>query len=789
MQAREVQAAEAATGGAAANLDGERKRAVVALVAAGRLGEAEERLWDLARSHPEEAFVWSMLGSVLLLREQNEEALPVLAEACRLSPGQAGLWANAGLALAELCRPEEAMAHFAKALSLDPSCVAAHNGMGRALEASGRLREAAASYRTSLAVKPDQHRTHYNLGNVWLALGRADRAAASYREALELRPDYAFALTNLGLALRETGDLAEAASCARRALAADPGQPEASNLLATLLLETRGDPAEALAVAMASLAVAGRPETKRLFVACARRCAPAPTDTAFRELLRRALAEPWARPEDVAGCAVRLLEADPLVAGCVARVRAVWPRRLPAGELYGEVGRRALFDDPLLAGVLDAAPVCSPGLERLLTQVRRTLLEEARALAPGREADARDLVFYAALARQCRINEYVYDVPDEESDGVAALIRSLDEALAGDGPVPALWPVAVAAYLPLHALPMAGRLLERDWPAPVEAVLDQQVRQHREEQVLRSAIARLTPVEDPVSRRVRRQYEENPYPRWVLAAPPGQTARLGDYLRERFPLAPIAPLPMRGRGPDILVAGCGTGQHSLETARRVAGARVLAVDLSLTSLCYAWRKTREAGVTSVEYAQADILRLGGIGRRFDLIESCGVLHHLADPLAGWRALLPLLRPGGIMRLGFYSRLARSGIARMRRHIADRGLPATPGAIRRLRQEIMDAPPQEDWGRIMLTDFFSASGCRDLLFHVEEHCLSLLEIKAFCLDEGLHLLGFDLEPSVLAAYRSRFPEDPAALDWVGWNAFEQDNPETFLEMYQFWVQRP
>ncbi len=32
-------------------------------------------------------------------------------------------------------------------------------------------------------------------------------------------------------------------------------------------------------------------------------------------------------------------------------------------------------------------------------------------------------------------------------------------------------------------------------------------------------------------------------------------------------------------------------------------------------------------MTNIEYAQADILKLGDIGRTFDIIESVGVLHH------------------------------------------------------------------------------------------------------------------------------------------------------------------
>ena len=88
---------------------------------------------------------------------------------------------------------------------------------------------------------------------------------------------------------------------------------------------------------------------------------------------------------------------------------------------------------------------------------------------------------------------------------------------------------------------------------------------------------------------------------------------------------------------------------------------MLAVDLSLSSLCYAKRKTPAPFADRIEYAQGDILELGAIGRSFDLIDCAGVLHHMADPLEGWRVLLTLLRPGGIMHLGFYSELGRRDV--------------------------------------------------------------------------------------------------------------------------------
>src|SRR4029077_15678562 len=156
-----------------------------------------------------------------------------------------------------------------------------------------------------------------------------------------------------------------------------------------------------------------------------------------------------------------------------------------------------------------------------------------------------------------------------------------------------------------------------------------------------------------VSKQVRGQYEENPYPRWVHAALAGEPIALDEHLRNQFPSAPFRPLG-NPDGIDILVAGCGTGRHPIEVAHKYKAARVLAVDLSLSSLFYAKRKTPAGAANTSQYVKADILKLESIGRTFDLIDASGVLHHLSDVKAGWRGLLKLLRPRGFMRVGLYS---------------------------------------------------------------------------------------------------------------------------------------
>jgi 2-polyprenyl-3-methyl-5-hydroxy-6-metoxy-1,4-benzoquinol methylase len=364
----------------------------------------------------------------------------------------------------------------------------------------------------------------------------------------------------------------------------------------------------------------------------------------------------------------------------------------------------------------------------------------------------------------------------------------LVEALASGTSIPELWLVAVAAYFPLASLPVAELIPERPWSAPVAALVARQVREVQEERQLQTSVPRLTTIEDSVSLLVKEHYEESPYPRWMKAAPIAKAMTIDGYLRRQFPLVSLRNVARKSRL-EILVAGCGTGQHSIETARQFTGAQVLAVDLSLTSLCYAKRKTRELGLNNIEYAQADILQLESIGRAFDVIEASGVLHHLADPFAGWRLLLSMLRPGGFMRLGLYSKLARQDLVDARRFIAQHGYRPSTEDIRRCRQELTSFSDGTPLKRVTeFSDFFSTSTCRDLLFHVQEHQFTLPEISTFLSQNRLEFLGFNLPGHVLQNFRRRFPDDKDMTDLNHWHSFETENAVIFAGMYQFWIQK-
>jgi hypothetical protein len=162
---------------------------------------------------------------------------------------------------------------------------------------------------------------------------------------------------------------------------------------------------------------------------------------------------------------------------------------------------------------------------------------------------------------------------------------------------------------------------------------------------------------------------------------------------------------------------------------------------------------------------------------------------MADPWAGWRALLSRLRPGGFMQVGLYSQLARRRINAARAFIAERGYSASVESIRRARQDILALTDGDEAKRIVnYLDFFSASECRDMLFHVQERQMTLPEIAGFLGESDVEFLGFITEAPIIERFKARFPQDNAASDLALWHVFETENPDTFAGMYQFWLRK-
>ena len=99
-------------------------------------------------------------------------------------------------------------------------------------------------------------------------------------------------------------------------------------------------------------------------------------------------------------------------------------------------------------------------------------------------------------------------------------------------------------------------------------------------------------------------------------------------------------------GSVVLEAGCGVGAQTLTLAQRSPGARFMSIDISADSIAQAKRRTDAAGLTNVQFQQADIFALPFDAESFDHVFACFVLEHLSRPVEALAILKRMLKPGG-----------------------------------------------------------------------------------------------------------------------------------------------
>ncbi|HZC57437.1 MAG TPA: tetratricopeptide repeat protein [Xanthobacteraceae bacterium] len=751
----------------------------------GALAEAERRYRHILTQAPAHADSLHNLGLIALDGGHAEPAVELIQKAIAADGGKAEYHYNIALAWRALNRPDQVAAHLERAIEIRGDYALAHLNLGNVRREQGRLSEAVACYERALALNPNSPAARFNLANMLSEQQRWDAAAANYRHVLTLEPNHVDAHARLGAALLAQGHPREAIPEIERALSLQPELGGAHEELAKAYISA-GDVQSAVLAAARALELNETADGKALFAQCAIFANfTADTDGRFRKLVHRALVEAWAAPRELSGVCISLIRLDSRVSEMIARADKAWPARLPAEEIFDTTAMSALADDDLLHSLLERDAVTNIGLERLITNVRHALLGAlaSNVTKHGRPDDPM-LGFYCAIARQCFVNQYVFALTQDENKQALRLRSSIEDALSNNIETSPLQLAGLGAYFPLHTLTSAERLLEKSWPRPIEDLIVQQIKEPAEERRIIATLPALTGIEGEVSRVVREQYEENPYPRWIKAGPPAQPAILN---RRPEPVV------------DVLIAGCGTGIFTIEFASKARNARFLAIDLSLASLGYAKRMAQSFGLTNVEFAQADIMKLGSLGRTFDFIDSSGVLHHTADPWAAWRVLLSLLRPDGMMQIGLYSELGRRNVVAARALIAERGYRPVPDDIRAIREIVATAEdgsllkPISQW-----TDFFTISECRDLLFHPQEHRTSLPEIESFLAANGLRFAGFILDALTSDRFVKRFPEVAgltnkkrfdAFADLDRWHTFETEAPQTFAGMYRFWVHKP
>ena len=483
--------------------------------------------------------------------------------------------------------------------------------------------------------------------------------------------------------------------------------------------------------------------------------------------------EKFIRPSSLVQASSSLLKFDPNIKDVLSKISA--------GKLSESLQEIIvdLLNVPLLIKLMEVSPLPDLALETSFKNIRSTILLNISKIKNNSEI----LKFQIPLSLHCFTNEYLYNQTDEEVEALKELENLVEKKLTnGQQPSPTEL-VCLASYKSLHEYSWLNLL---SMPIELEAIQRRQILEPEKEKQLRSTIPLLSSFKDTISCKVQEQYEQNPYPRWTNLGLPPVPQTISAFTKDKD--LRISNLSINEVDiPQILIAGCGTGEHSITTASTFKNCDVLAIDLSLSSVAYAKRKTEELNISNIDYIQADILDLGVLNRKFDIIESVGVLHHMNNPMVGWKVLADCLNTGGLMRIGLYSELARKSIVQIRDEIEHLNIESSYDAMKLFRNKIGSSEEEPHKLIVSSLDFYSMSAFRDLIFHVQEHRFTIPQIKASLTQLGLMFCGFETL-HVVEKFKSENFTENALYDLEKWDTFEKENPRVFAGMYQFWCQK-
>ncbi len=451
-----------------------------------------------------------------------------------------------------------------------------------------------------------------------------------------------------------------------------------------------------------------------------------------------------------------------------------------------------LFNDKKIIFFLHKGIVTNIYTELFLIQIRRELLKKYSSnLVIDPKFNKTALPIIMALANQCFNNEYIWHITNEERQNIEKILARVNYLIKNDNKIPNSFIGLLCCYqnFSSHQI-LLNYFKEEKYDDILKELIQKQFIDINNEKEIVGKIESLTQIDNEVSLKVMDQYESNPYPRWLNLNKGPSYLNYIEYIKTILPRQNTFSDKIDAK--NVLIAGCGTGKHPLEVSKIDPSLKITAIDISKPSIAYGIRKSKELGIKNIKWAHADILKLDSLNKEFDIIESSGVIHHLEKPIQGFNMLDKKLKKGGLLKLGLYARRFRSiYLDDIRKHKNQNKFTNDIESIRKLRLFLINNIQDSKYQKIFkIPDIYNASGFRDLIMHVQEHDFSIPDINKMISNKYKFLGFFWNSNNAIIAYKTfeRIFPNKNKLNILDWDVVEEEVPEIFSGMYQFWLQK-
>ena len=618
-----------------------------------------------------------------------------------------------------------------------PNSFALFNFNGIANSGLKKFKISIENFQKALSLFPNFPDIYNNLGKAYFESSQIDQAIINYKKAINLNKNFSLAYNNLALAYLSKNLTFESLSCSKSSLDIDTNNQISLYIFGSAL--------------------------KNIFFE--------KSNISLYPYISKVLNDcNYIRPKDIVRPIISLLKHDPIIKNLLHN-----DFKTITQEGILNIIKKISNVRPLLT-LMNVCPLIDLELEKFFTELRRAILFSNFEL----KAQDKTHAFLSALSIQLFINEHLYNETEIETEKINQLSKKISKNISLSKKNSEIDLIKLSYYRPLNLIDGVENI---DFSNSLQLLTKRLIFEPNLEFKNLSNFKSINKISNKVSLLVQNQYEENPYPRWIKPGLSIKSYEIKDYF-DFFNLKFNSNLYNNKLITDVLVAGCGTGQHALNVASKFYESNVLALDLSRRSIAYASRKAQELNI-SIDFIQGDLLDLGNINKIFDIIECAGVLHHMEKPEDGLSSLLRKLKIGGMLYIGLYSELARKDIIKCREDFLLNKNSIFNNQVKEIRNKII-LESNNYQSIVNSEDFYTFSEFRDLICHVQEHRFRIPQIINLLKIFNLEFCGF--ENQVLIRNFKNFNKEYDIYNLLHWEEFENKNPLIFNGMYQFWCQK-
>ena len=739
-------------------------------IKSGETEEAIKFLKQCINKNRYDVISYFILGNIYLSTKEYTKSVIILERARQINPKSSDVINNLGMSYYNLGDLEKAKNCFTECIEIKSDHYIAYSNIARIFFIKENYKDAINFYSKALSFSNEHIESLEGIGKSYYNIKKFKIAIKYLVELKKYKKNDESLLNIIGVCYFNTNQISEAINYFKKIIKINPESTEALKNLS--ICYSRIDKNSEKAINYASKLLKLDPnsyEALKIFSDCAKNITIENTiseNIEFKNNLLKVCKNKNLEISSISNITIDILKKSILSKGI---------------EDFINNYDKEKIDYQLYTYLLTEGPILSPYLEIFSRKLRNHFINLFKSNKSFLISSDHNKSILFALAQQAFLNEYLWINSEEESYLCDNLLSHISKSTS---PFSETLIYLLASYQYIGSLIKVSKICKEYKGNDKNFIkfIDLHILNSQKEREIQKEIKSFSKILNKTSLKVQSQYEVNPYPRWTKISLNIKKS-YSEYIQQQIYPNSIN-IEKISRYPSLLIAGCGTGKHTLYTASSI-NANITSIDISKASLAYAKRESDKRGYRDIEFIHGDILDLDKINMNFDIIESIGVLHHMKDPKKGLESLLRALKPGGFIKLGLYSKIARKNIQYFRKKISKNKIDIDDKSIKNFRNKIFFDESKSSNSIKEIPDFYSTSEFRDLIFHFQEKHYDIKNIEQLLEQYNLTFLGFEFRQSITSKYLSYYPEDKKLINLENWRNYELNNPNTFLGMYNFW----